>query len=860
MANVTLNFIFKGGQISIQCKDNELMKNIFERYSIKIDENIQNLFFLYKGQNIDKNKKLNEYLKNEKLITILVDEINNSFIKEKKLKHLNYVICPKCNGISIINFDEYKVKINKCEHDHSLNISLKEIKDLLNIDESKILCKKCSKNKSEIAYNKFNYCGNCNCYFCPLCASQHNKEHKTIDYDMKNYNCFTHGERFISFCNNCIKNLCDLCELSHNENHDIISFKKIIQKENITKNNINQLKLKIDNFKNETNKEINKLKEIMNDFDIYLKISKKDTNKLKTTLKDYKDEISEIINKINVVINYFELFYNISYNIITNFDIKNKNYQLLMSIKNLNQFDTKIIKDIDNIINEKQIENKLNLISKIYEKIKSDKPIKNLSEKEKNKNENLPNAPQPEIKENKKEEKKLSFADRVKMMSGGINSKPNNGPKDDFKDKNKNLQNAQVSLKKEEKKKIIDKGNELNEDINKENQTNNLKDEDYYKDNNKDKQEEGGKEDDKPIIIIDNGSRYIKLGLNNEEYLKSVFPTCIGYPKYGNIDKELKFFGADAEAKRGVLNVIYPINQGVITNWDEMEKIWEYCFTQELKVDPIEHRVLLTDSPINPKENREKMAQIMFENFCVPSLIIANSAVLSLYSIGKFTGISADLGDSLSQIVPIFDGHSISHASIKFALSGNDLTEYMIKLLSENGQNFSIFERAIPQIIKEKACYVALDYKEELKDFEPYEYELPDGSKIIVNNQRIKCPEALFDPFMLGKYSNGLGQTICDSIQKCDKNIIKDIYNNIVLSGGTSMFNGLPERLTKELKALAPEINKFYIKVIATPERKYAVWLGAYDLLSSISSFDSEWITKDEYEEIGSIIVDRKFH
>ena len=98
---------------------------------------------------------------------------------------------------------------------------------------------------------------------------------------MKNYNCSTHGERFISFCNNCIKNLCDLCELAHNENHDIISFKKIIQKENITKNNINQLKLKIDNFKNESSKEVNKLKEIMNNFDIYFKISKKDTNKLK---------------------------------------------------------------------------------------------------------------------------------------------------------------------------------------------------------------------------------------------------------------------------------------------------------------------------------------------------------------------------------------------------------------------------------------------------------------------------------------------------------------------------------------------------------------------------------------------------
>jgi hypothetical protein len=453
MANVTLNFIFNGGQTTIQCKDNEFMKNIFERYSIKINENIQNLFFLYEGQNIDENKKLSEYIKNKKIITILVNEINNSSSKEKKLKNLNYVICPKCNGISIINFDEYKVKIDKCENDHSLNISFKEIKDLQYIDESKILCKKCSNNKSEIAYTKFNYCGICNCYFCPLCASQHNKEHKTIDYDMKNYYCFTHRERFISFCNNCIKNLCDLCELAHNENHDIISFKKIIQKENITQNNINQLKLKIDNFKNDINKEINKLKEIMNGFDIYFKISKKDTNKLKTTLNDYKSEISEVINKMKEVINYFELFYNISYNIITNFDIKNKNYQLLMTIKHLNEFDTKMIKDIDDIIKEKKIENKINLISKIYEKIKSEKQITNLSDN-KIKAKNIQNTQQPEIKINKKEDKKLSFADKVKMMSEGINSKPNNGLKGDTIDNNKKLENAQKSIQKEEKKKI----------------------------------------------------------------------------------------------------------------------------------------------------------------------------------------------------------------------------------------------------------------------------------------------------------------------------------------------------------------------------------------------------------------------
>jgi len=438
MTNVTLNFIFKGEKITIQCKDNELMKNIFEYYSKKLLENVQNLFFLYNGQKLDKNKKLSEYIKNEKIITILVDEVNTTFPEEKKLKKLNYIICPKCYGISIINFNEYKITINRCDKDHSLNISLKEIKDLQTIDESKILCKQCHNNKSETAFNKFKFCGNCNCNLCPLCGSNHNKEHKIIDYDMKNYNFFIHGGRFISFCIKCIKNLCDLCEIEHNENHYIISYKSIIQKENITKNNINELRLKIDNLKKEKSKITNKLNEIS-------------------------------INKMNEVFNYFELIYSISYNVIKKFDIKNKNYQLLMSIKNLNQFDIKIIKDIDNIINEKKIENKISLISTIYEKITSNKQLGNLSKKENNQ------------KITDKENKVIS----------------------------------------QQKK----------EDKTKKNEIINPKDEKYTEKVNKDKQKIE-EEESKCNIIIDLGSGYIKAGFGGEEGPRIIFRNVIGYPKY----------------------------------------------------------------------------------------------------------------------------------------------------------------------------------------------------------------------------------------------------------------------------------------------------------------------------------------
>jgi actin-related protein len=267
---------------------------------------------------------------------------------------------------------------------------------------------------------------------------------------------------------------------------------------------------------------------------------------------------------------------------------------------------------------------------------------------------------------------------------------------------------------------------------------------------------------------------------------------------------------------------------------------------------------MLTEAPMNPKENREKMAQIMFETFNVPGLYIAIQAVLSLYSAGKFTGIVADSGDGVTHFVPIFDGYSLPHAVIRLDLAGRDLTEFMMKLLTETGLRFSTTaEKEIVKLIKEKSCYVALDFEEELKSVEPFDYELPDGTHVIVKDQRIRCPEALFKPSMVGKEGNGIGQTCYDSIQKCDIDVRKDLYNCVVLSGGTSMYNGLPERLTKEIKALAPESMKEEVKVIASPERKFAVWIGG-SILSSISTFESMWITKTEYEESGATIVHRK--
>ena len=136
---------------------------------------------------------------------------------------------------------------------------------------------------------------------------------------------------------------------------------------------------------------------------------------------------------------------------------------------------------------------------------------------------------------------------------------------------------------------------------------------------------------------------------------------------------------------------------------------------------------------------------------------------------------------------------------------------------------------------------------------------MPDGSNLVLRDERISCPEILFRPIMIGIEINiyNIGETCNNLIQKCDIDKRKDFYNCIVLSGGTSKFNGLPERIRKEIQALAPEQMKEEVKVIDSPERNYAAWSGG-SLLSSISTFDKEWITKEEYEESGVNIVHKK--
>ncbi len=367
-------------------------------------------------------------------------------------------------------------------------------------------------------------------------------------------------------------------------------------------------------------------------------------------------------------------------------------------------------------------------------------------------------------------------------------------------------------------------------------------------------------------LVIDNGTGFTKNGFAGEDQPRSVFPTIIGYPKYQIIMTDVEhyvreyYIGEEALNLRGVLKLVYPIEHGQILDWDAMERIWHYSFYNDLRVNPNEHPVLLTEPPLNKNSNKEKMAELMFETFNVPAMYISMQAILSLYASGRTTGIVVDAGDGVTHIVPVYEGFAISHAIHRADIGGRDLTDYLRRLLRQRGYSLtSSAEREIVRDLKERLCYIALDPEKELKLAEKVSgmvksYTLPDGETLSIGAERFMAPELLFNPSVTGSEELPLDEQIYNAIQACDVDLRRDLYSNIVLSGGSTMFPGLKERLHKELTELVPETME--IKIIAPPERRYSVWIGG-SILSSLKTFSKLWVTRKEYKETGPTAVYR---
>ncbi|KAL8718889.1 MAG: hypothetical protein Q9225_004035 [Loekoesia sp. 1 TL-2023] len=366
-------------------------------------------------------------------------------------------------------------------------------------------------------------------------------------------------------------------------------------------------------------------------------------------------------------------------------------------------------------------------------------------------------------------------------------------------------------------------------------------------------------------IVLDNGSGTIRAGFAGEDLPKCYFPSYVGRPKHirvlaGALEGEV-FIGQRAQELRGLLKIRYPLEHGIVTDWDDMERIWQFVYTEELKTLSEEHPVLLTEPPLNPRSNRDTAAQLLFETFNVPAIYTSIQAVLSLYASGRTTGVVLDAGDGVSHAVPVYEGFAMPNSIRRIDVAGRDVTEQMQLLFRKSGLVFhTSAEKEVVRAIKEKTCYVAPDPKKEEREWTQHngrpdgkvvEHVLPDGNKIKIGSERWKAPEILFDPELIGLEYPGIHQIVVDAINRTDMDLRKSLFGNIVLSGGSTLCKGFGDRLLHEVQRLA--VKDMRIKIFAPPERKYSTWIGG-SILAGLSTFRKMWVNIDEWHEDPDII------
>lgn len=376
-----------------------------------------------------------------------------------------------------------------------------------------------------------------------------------------------------------------------------------------------------------------------------------------------------------------------------------------------------------------------------------------------------------------------------------------------------------------------------------------------------------------PCIVCDNGTGFVKVGYAGQNFPTSIFPSMIGRPILRAEESlsetiELKdvMCGDEAAAVRHSLDIKYPVENGIVRNWEDMEHLWNYTFYDKMQIRPSEHKILLTEPPLNPLKNREKLVEEMFERYGFGATNVSIQAMLTLYAQGLLTGVVVDTGDGVTHVVPVSDGFVPQHLIRRLDVAGRHITSYLIKLLMLRGYAFnSSADFDTVRQIKEKLCYVAYDINTERKLalettslIEPF--TLPDGRVIKLGRERFEAPEALFNPSLVDSEKSGMADMVFEMIQAADIDLRAEYYKHIVLSGGSSMYPGLPSRLEKDLrnrylnevlKGNQERMKKFKISIEDPPRRKHMVFLGGSVLADIMKDKPEFWITKQDYEEQG---------
>lgn len=391
---------------------------------------------------------------------------------------------------------------------------------------------------------------------------------------------------------------------------------------------------------------------------------------------------------------------------------------------------------------------------------------------------------------------------------------------------------------------------------------------------------------DEQPIVLDQGTGFVKIGRAGTNFPDHTFPSIVGRPILRAEERstdlagtaldgiEIKdiMCGDEASAVRSLLQVSYPMENGIIRNWDDMTHLWDYSFYDRMQLDTRGRKVLLTEPPMNPLANREKMVEVMFEKYGFGGVYVAIQAVLALYAQGLTSGVVVDSGDGVTHIVPVYESVVLNHLTRRLDVAGRDVTRQLISLMLRRGYAFNRtadFETV--RQIKEKFCYISYDLDHDTKLANETtvlveKYELPDGRVIKIGPERFQAPECLFQPHLVDCEQPGIAEYLFNTIQSADVDIRSSLYKAIVLSGGSSMYPGLPSRLEKEIKQLwltkvlhgNPErLEKFKVRIEDPPRRRHMVFIGGAVLANIMKDKDHLWVSKQEWDEYGPSILSK---
>ncbi|XP_028641359.1 actin-like protein 9 [Grammomys surdaster] len=363
-------------------------------------------------------------------------------------------------------------------------------------------------------------------------------------------------------------------------------------------------------------------------------------------------------------------------------------------------------------------------------------------------------------------------------------------------------------------------------------------------------------------VVIDMGTGTCKVGFAGQSQPTYTVATILGCQPKKQATKgqsELETFIGEAARSRPELRLVKPIRNGIVVDWEAAELIWRHILEHDLQVDTQEHPLLFSDPPFSPATNREKLVEVAFESLHSPALYVASQSVLSVYAHGRVNGLVVDTGHGVSYTVPVVQGYNLPHAIQRLDLAGNHLTAFLAEMLLGSGFSLQQEDLNLVENIKHHYCYLAPDFQREQArpDQECKKtLKLPDGRTVTLGKELFQCPELLFHPPEIpGLSPMGLPAMAEESLLRVPQELRPHVAQNVILCGGSSLFNGLEGRFRAELlHSLSPED---HIVVMAQPNRNLSVWTGG-SILASLHAFQSCWVLREQYEERGPQVVYRK--